>query len=54
VKKSVYCLSGTLLIIVAAVLRSIAGGGGESFALALLGLLMIIASADVPPKRTVH
>ncbi len=49
-KKVAYVMCGTVLVIVATVLRILAGGGLDLVLLVGLGLVLIVASADVPSR----
>ncbi len=50
VKKTTYAVLGVLLIVTAALSRLHWGGSLETVGLILLGLALIVASADVPIK----
>ncbi len=52
-KKAIYAVLGVALVIVASVLRTLAGGGIDLVLLVGLGLALIVASADVPTKGRV-
>jgi len=52
-KKITYAICGATLVIVATVLRTIAGGGLDLALLVALGLVLLIASADIPQNRRV-
>ncbi len=49
-KKVVYVLCGVTLVIVATVIRALAGGSLDLMLLVGLGLALIVASADVPTR----
>jgi len=49
-KKSIYAVLGVTLVIVATVLRTMAGGSLDLMLLVGLGLALIVASADVPTR----
>ncbi len=49
-KKSVYAAGGTLMVIVAVLLKTLAGGGPELALLLIVGLALLLASADMPTK----
>lgn len=51
-KKSVYAVVGATLIVIATLTRTFADGGPELFALLILGIVMLIASADLPNQAT--
>jgi membrane-bound ClpP family serine protease len=50
-KKSVYALAGAVMIVVATLTRTVAGGGAELLLLIVVGLALLIASADLPQAR---
>lgn len=50
-KKIAYALLGTVMIIIAVLVRSLADGGAELVGLLMLGLVLLIASADLPANR---
>jgi len=47
-KNVAYCISGSLMLIVAVVLKVLAGGNAEILILIGSGLLLLAASADTP------
>lgn len=47
-KKSVYALCGAVMVIVAVLVRSLAGGGAELMALLAVGVLLLVGSIDFP------
>ncbi len=49
-KKITYAILGVTLVIVASVLRTMAGGSLDLALLVGLGLALIVASADVPTR----
>lgn len=51
VKKSIYAILGGLMILAAALIRSLADGGSELVLLLVLGLMLLIASADLPESK---
>ncbi len=50
-KKSVYAICGAVMITIAVVLRTLAGGGGEILILLGVGLMFIGASAETPRSK---
>ena len=52
-KKSVYALCGAVMIVIATLTRSLSDGGLELLALMIVGLILLIASADLPQNRKV-
>jgi ABC-type nickel/cobalt efflux system permease component RcnA len=54
VKKAVYAVLGALLILSATALNRFAGGGVDLVLLMVLGLALLIASADVPTTLKQH
>lgn len=51
VKKTAYATLGAAMIVVATLARSFGDGGLELLALLLVGLVLLIASADLPQNR---
>ncbi len=51
-KKSVYAVCGSLMILAAALTRTVSDGGPELIALMVLGVMTLIASADLPQQST--
>ncbi len=49
-KKTTYAVLGVTLVIVATVIRTLAGGSLDLMLLVGLGLALIVASADVPTR----
>ncbi len=49
-KKSTYAAGGTLMLIVAVLLKTLAGDGPELALLLIVGLALLLASADIPTK----
>ncbi|MDQ3345865.1 MAG: hypothetical protein M3473_06160 [Chloroflexota bacterium] len=47
-KKIAYALLGTVMIIIAVLVRSLADGGFELAVLLVLGLVLLLASIDLP------
>lgn len=52
-KKTAYTVSGAVMIVVATLARSFGDGGLELLALLIVGLVLLIASADLPQTRKV-
>ncbi len=52
-KKTAYAVSGAAMIVIATLTRSLSDGGLELLALMIVGLLLLIASADLPQQRKV-
>lgn len=50
-KKIAYAVLGTLMIVTAALSRAAWQGGPELFVLLIVGLMMLIASADLPQQK---
>ena len=49
-KKSIYCMCGTAMIVIATLTRSLSDGGLELLALMIVGLILLVASADLPTR----
>jgi hypothetical protein len=52
-KKTAYCVLGASLIALAAILGRMDGYGADTALLVALGVVLLIASADLPTKRSV-
>ncbi len=50
-KKSIYAVCGSAMILAAALARSFSDGGPELFALLIVGLVLLIGSADLPQQK---
>ncbi len=50
-KKTAYALCGTAMITIATLTRSLGDGGLELLALMIVGLVLMVASADLPQQR---
>ncbi len=52
-KKSIYAVCGAAMITIATLTRTFADGGAELLALMIVGLVLMVASADLPQQRKV-
>lgn len=53
-KKIAYCAAGTLLVALSAIVGRLDGYGPDTALLVVLGLFLLIASADVQPRKRVN
>ncbi len=47
-KKTAYAVCGAAMIVIAVLARTFADGGAELLTLLLVGLILLVASADLP------
>jgi hypothetical protein len=52
VKKVSYVAAGTLLVVVATLVQRFDGGGADVAGMIVLGVVLLIASVDVPTRTT--